>query len=1058
MSLPNPFSSSNVLEHIVAPKVVGSSGGYQVAVDLVDIDTVYSRQIGSTALPVSIEYLTQLGTTGQPVVQGYFTQLGAGPDGNTAYNVQDLYVNRIHWTEFIPTLPGGGGGGSLLGGTGIALNTTGGGTITVISSLIAGGTGIGVSTQPNGLSVEYVLSNLTSVTGGTGIQVTQTGNTFNLVSNLGFVAGTPNVTIGQVGNTYTFSVSSTPSPTGATFTSLTGPTGQIVYTIPSGTTSTANIVYDGTTLNIPSTRLSTPGQGGVLSTSTYQTNVRVESGFAQTANAGNLTRFTSVQGSTGVLTIDTTNERVGIRTNAPTTTLDVYGQTQITYDGIQNLVMGASGTAGSTFIGVTGNYVLSGWGAGGSSGGGTGGAGGYASAQVTISNTGTLSWVGQYGGPSGGGNALTVAFNGATFMYVPGGGAGASGGIGAAALEAQGFPVPMGGVSATSTGVTSFAFYNDPQNYLYTIVTPVSTTGATFNSGSIGGLTSVGASGTNITFSPAAVQTGGSPLVYTIGAGTSVTITPNNLVFAGSTLESNANNIVASFVPSIGLDAGTGTTGITGNDYALYDFWPGNTYPSIQGSPPISVPPGSSFNVGSGNVSWTSGTLAFIAGTTWSFSFTGSINDPPPGNVNLTFAGPVTMVTNNQLPSISNAVIFTDAGVTLPAGSTVGVSYRQFINYGATASGPNGIEAGGGGYTGGGAAAHVDSYPGILTVIPGTTGNRPAGGGAGSWGFIPVPDVTITPTPQQIGGSGIFPYISPFNPTGLYGAGGTTGTGGSQFLVVQQQPVNPVVVPALIVNGNELVNGNLTVTGTSIFAGSSAGVNTQVGSAGTPNNFFVYGGYYGAGPTGPANFPVGLTSTGGTFSAQVAAGNGVSITQGSTANLGQEMRLIWNQISGGSGMGEIIISNLNPVTSGGVAIYNQYTGVTGFTQLASFQQTSASILQSPSSAGATLTVNGNIVTTQNVYGNDLIATSDVRSKNSIVTVDSALDKVMKMRGVFFERNTEPGERRIGVIAQEVEEILPEVVHTDEAGMKSVSYGSIIGLLIEAIKELKQKTT
>ena len=60
-----------------------------------------------------------------------------------------------------------------------------------------------------------------------------------------------------------------------------------------------------------------------------------------------------------------------------------------------------------------------------------------------------------------------------------------------------------------------------------------------------------------------------------------------------------------------------------------------------------------------------------------------------------------------------------------------------------------------------------------------------------------------------------------------------------------------------------------------------------------------------------------------------------------------------------------------------------------------------------------------------------------------------------MRGVFFERNTEPGERRIGVIAQEVEEILPEVVHTDEAGMKSVSYGSIIGLLIEAIKEQQE---
>lgn len=83
------------------------------------------------------------------------------------------------------------------------------------------------------------------------------------------------------------------------------------------------------------------------------------------------------------------------------------------------------------------------------------------------------------------------------------------------------------------------------------------------------------------------------------------------------------------------------------------------------------------------------------------------------------------------------------------------------------------------------------------------------------------------------------------------------------------------------------------------------------------------------------------------------------------------------------------------------------------------------------------------------------ATSDVRTKNSIVTVDSALDKVMKMRGVFFERNTHPGERCLGVIAQEVEEVLPEVVNTDKDGMKSVSYGSIVGLLIEAIKEQQE---
>jgi hypothetical protein len=90
-----------------------------------------------------------------------------------------------------------------------------------------------------------------------------------------------------------------------------------------------------------------------------------------------------------------------------------------------------------------------------------------------------------------------------------------------------------------------------------------------------------------------------------------------------------------------------------------------------------------------------------------------------------------------------------------------------------------------------------------------------------------------------------------------------------------------------------------------------------------------------------------------------------------------------------------------------------------------------------------------------VTATDFIATSDSRTKNNVVTIDSALDKVLKLRGVYFDRKIEPGERRVGVIAQEVEEILPEVVHTDNDGMKSVSYGSMIGLLIEAIKEQQE---
>ena len=83
---------------------------------------------------------------------------------------------------------------------------------------------------------------------------------------------------------------------------------------------------------------------------------------------------------------------------------------------------------------------------------------------------------------------------------------------------------------------------------------------------------------------------------------------------------------------------------------------------------------------------------------------------------------------------------------------------------------------------------------------------------------------------------------------------------------------------------------------------------------------------------------------------------------------------------------------------------------------------------------------------------DVTAYSDERVKENIETVGSALQKTNQLRGVYYNRIGEV-ERKIGVIAQEIEQHLPEVVHTDSEGMKSVSYGNIVGLLIEAIKEL-----
>ena len=90
------------------------------------------------------------------------------------------------------------------------------------------------------------------------------------------------------------------------------------------------------------------------------------------------------------------------------------------------------------------------------------------------------------------------------------------------------------------------------------------------------------------------------------------------------------------------------------------------------------------------------------------------------------------------------------------------------------------------------------------------------------------------------------------------------------------------------------------------------------------------------------------------------------------------------------------------------------------------------------------------------YGNftasgDVTAFSDRRLKEDIETINDALDMVDEMRGVFFIKG---GRASVGVIAQEMETVLPEVVHTNPEGYLSVAYGNIVGVLIEAIKELR----
>jgi len=93
------------------------------------------------------------------------------------------------------------------------------------------------------------------------------------------------------------------------------------------------------------------------------------------------------------------------------------------------------------------------------------------------------------------------------------------------------------------------------------------------------------------------------------------------------------------------------------------------------------------------------------------------------------------------------------------------------------------------------------------------------------------------------------------------------------------------------------------------------------------------------------------------------------------------------------------------------------------------------------------------------FNNDVTAFSDKRLKTDIKNIDNALSKVMKMQGVYYKRNDiDDAKEQVGVLAQDMEEILPQVVLTadDELKTKSVDYGKICSVLIEAIKDLKKQ--
>jgi hypothetical protein len=99
--------------------------------------------------------------------------------------------------------------------------------------------------------------------------------------------------------------------------------------------------------------------------------------------------------------------------------------------------------------------------------------------------------------------------------------------------------------------------------------------------------------------------------------------------------------------------------------------------------------------------------------------------------------------------------------------------------------------------------------------------------------------------------------------------------------------------------------------------------------------------------------------------------------------------------------------------------------------------------------------------TGNVNAGNFTTDSDARLKKDVETVENAMSTISQIRPVFYNwidtnrQPVNPGHREIGFIAQELEEVLPNVVKTgnDEMNTKHVAYDRLVSLLVGAVKEL-----
>jgi len=283
----------------------------------------------------------------------------------------------------------------------------------------------------------------------------------------------------------------------------------------------------------------------------------------------------------------------------------------------------------------------------------------------------------------------------------------------------------------------------------------------------------------------------------------------------------------------------------------------------------------------------------------------------------------------------------------------------------------------------------------------------------------------------------------------------TTLTANSATTITANTQSDDALTGALVVSGGVGIGGNLNVAGSfNVGSLSASGIdNTPIGSIGRSSGAFT---------TLAANNSVTFTanvasSSTGTGTLVVTGGTGIS----GALNLGGALTANGSNVSMSlqpTGTGTVTIApnttgNINNMNVGGTT-----RGTGAFTTLAANNSvTFTANVASTTTGTGTLVVTGGLGVSGQLTAATIVETSSIAFKENVSPIDNALDAILQLTGVTYDRKDKSVTNEAGLIAEDVYKVIPEIVTKDANGKPyGIAYTKLTAYLIESIKSLKKE--